>query len=121
MKHLADVNEKIAETVTAGYKKIENGVVNGFDKVTNKCVETLFAYTFGTVAALIMGTGMSLVMTDIAQHIGIDEPMIPGIVIGVAGMLMAIGTYPIYQGILSSRRKKYAKEIIALSDKIMGE
>ncbi len=43
MKHLADVNEKIAETVTAGYKKIENGVVNGFDKVTNKCVETLFA------------------------------------------------------------------------------
>jgi len=34
-------------------------------------------------------------------------------------MFMAIINYPIYKGILGSRRKKYADKIIALSDKIM--
>ena len=68
-----------------------------------------------------MGAGMSLVMTDIGGAVGIDDPMIPGIVIGVVGMLMAIINYPIYKGILGSRRKKYADKIIALSDKIMSK
>lgn len=79
----------------------------------------VFAYTFGSISAIIMGSGMSLVMTDIGTTVGVNNPMIPGIVIGVAGMLMAIVNYPIYKGILASRRKKYADKIIALSDKIM--
>lgn len=79
----------------------------------------VFAYTFGSISALVMGSGMSLVMTDIGAVIGIAEPMFPGIVIGVAGMLMAIINYPIYKRILSSRKKKYADKIMALSDKIM--
>ncbi len=79
----------------------------------------VFAYLFGTVGALVMGTGMSLVMTDIGSIIGISEPKVPGIITGVIGMFMAIINYPIYKGILSSRRKKYADRIIALSDKIM--
>jgi len=45
--------------------------------------------------------------------------MTTGIVIGVIGMLMAIVNYPIYKGILDSRRKKYANKIIAISDNIM--
>lgn len=59
---ISDVNEEVvaevtaatAEEVTAGYKKIENGVVEGykkietgvvegFGKVVDKCVEVLFA------------------------------------------------------------------------------
>lgn len=77
-----------------------------------------FAYIFGAISALIMGSGMSLVMTDIGQTLGITSPMAPGIVIGAAGLAMAIANYPIYKGILSSRRKKYAQQIIALSDRI---
>lgn len=77
-----------------------------------------FAYLFGTVGALVMGAGMSLVMTDIGATIGISEPKIPGIITGIIGMFMAIINYPIYKSILSSRRKKYADRIIALSDKI---
>ena len=79
----------------------------------------VFAYVFGSIGAIIMGAGMSLVMTDIGGMVGISDPMIPGIAIGVVGMLMAIINYPIYKGILGSRRKKYADKIIALSDKIM--
>ena len=81
----------------------------------------VFAYIFGSIGAVIMGSGMSLVMTDIAKTLGIGNPLTLGIVIGVVGMLMAVVNYPIYKSILTSRRKKYAAEIIELSDKIIKE
>ena len=79
----------------------------------------LFAYVFGSVSAIVMGAGMSLVMTTIGQPLGIQEPMIPGIAIGILGMGMALLTYPIYKGILSKRKKKYAPQILELSEKMM--
>lgn len=81
----------------------------------------LFGYIFGSIAALIMGTGMSLVMTDIGEQLGISNTMPLGILIGVIGMLMAIVNYPIYNKILSSRKEKYAGRILKLSEKIMSE
>ena len=79
----------------------------------------VFAYTFGSISAIIMGSGMSLVMTDIAETVGISDPMAYGIIIGVVGMAMAIANYPIYKRSLGARRNKFAEEIVALSDKIM--
>lgn len=81
----------------------------------------VFAYTFGSIAAIIMGAGMSLVMTEIGQVVGISSPMVPGIAIGVVGLAMALLTYPIYKRMLSNRRKKYADKIIALSTEIMQD
>lgn len=79
----------------------------------------VFAYIFGSIAALVMGSGMSLVMTDIAEVLNISNAMPIGIVIGVVGLLLAGINYPIFKGILGVRRKKYADKIIALSDEIM--
>ena len=79
----------------------------------------VFAYTYGSVGAIIMGVGMSLIMTEIGAVIGLAGTMVPGIAIGVAGMVMALTTYPIYKSLLRSRRKKYAPEIMALTDEIM--
>ena len=79
----------------------------------------VFAYAFGSASAIIMGSGMSLVMTDIGTKLGMAETMFPGIVIGVVGMVMAIATYPMHKKILAARRKKYAGRIIELSDKLM--
>ena len=79
----------------------------------------VFAYIFGSISAIIMGAGMSLVMTDIAETVGIQNPMLYGIIIGIVGLFMAIINYPIYKSILGCRRKKYADKIIELSDKIM--
>ena len=81
----------------------------------------VFAYVFGSISAIIMGVGMSLVMTDFGATVGISDPMLPGIIIGIAGMFMAIINYPIYKGILGARRKKFADKIIAISDKIMKD
>ena len=80
----------------------------------------IFGYTYGCVSAIVMGTGMSLVMTDIGSVVGLASAMVPGIAIGVVGMGMALTTYPIYKRILNSRKKKYAPEIMALSEKIMN-
>ena len=79
----------------------------------------VFAYTYGSVGAIVMGAGMSLVMTEIGTIIGLTSPMIPGIAIGVVGMGMTLSTYPIYKKILGGRKRKYAPEILKLSEKIM--
>ena len=81
----------------------------------------VFGYVFGSISAIIMGSGMSLVMTDIGQQLGISNTMPLGIIIGVVGMLMAIATYPIYKNILASRKEKYADRILELSERIMNE
>ena len=78
-----------------------------------------FAYTYGSVGAIVMGAGMSLVMTEIGTMIGLTNTMVPGITIGVLGMGMALTTYPIYKKILNGRKKKYAPEILKLSKKII--
>ena len=80
-----------------------------------------FGYTFGSVSAVIMGAGMSLVMTDIGATVGIASALIPGIIIGVVGLGMTLLTYPLYKKILNSRKNKYGAEIIKLSDKIMNK
>ena len=79
----------------------------------------VFAYTYGSVGAIIMGAGMSLVMTEIGEMIGLVSTMVPGIAVGVVGMGMALSTYPIYKKILNNRKKKYAEDILALSEKIV--
>lgn len=82
----------------------------------------VFAYIFGSISAIIMGAGMSLIMTDIAERIGMSgDPMMPGIVIGVIGMIMALINYPMYNAILSSRKKKYADQILKLSENIINK
>ena len=80
----------------------------------------VFAYVFGSISAIIMGAGMSLVMPDIGATLGLANAMVPSIAVGIVGMVMAIVNYPIYKNILAVRKAKYADEILALSEKIMN-
>lgn len=89
------------------------------DKV--KRPANVFAYTFGVISAIVMGAGMSLVMTDIGTTLGMADAMVPGILIGVVGLGLALLTYPIHKGILNARKKKYADKILTLSEKIMNQ
>lgn len=81
----------------------------------------VFAYVFGSIGAVIMGTGMSLVMTELGKIIGIGDALVPGIIIGVIGMAMALINYPLYKKMLNKRKNKYADEILKLSQKIMEQ
>lgn len=114
--------EFLVQKIRTQYTEKEHTQLDALKKLDARVKRpaNVFAYIFGSIGALIMGSGMSLIMTDIGATLGITEVMTPGIVIGVVGMLMAIINYPIYKGILSSRRNKYAEQIMMLSDEIMN-
>lgn len=115
--------EFLVQKIRTQYTEKEHTQLDELKELDSKVKRpaNVFSYLFGSVSAIIMGSGMSLVMTDISSTLGIENAMVPGIVIGVIGLFMAIINYPIHKNILASRRKKYADKIIALSDEIMSK
>ena len=117
-------NEKefLVQKIRTQYTEKEHTQLDALKALDKKVKKpaNVFAIVFGSISAVVMGSGMSLIMTDIGSILGIADPMMPGIIIGVIGLVMAIITYPVYKKILTSRKKKYADEIIKLSDNIMS-
>ena len=113
----------LAQKIRTQYVEKQPSELDELRKLDSKVKRpaNIFAYAFGSISALIMGAGMSLVMTDIGATIGINSAMVPGIIIGVAGMAMAVINYPIFKGILGKRKKKYASQILSLSENITNE
>ena len=113
--------EFLVQKIRTQYTEKENTQLDELKALDAKVKRpaNVFAYVFGSISAIIMGAGMSLVMTDIGSYIGMESPMVPGIIVGVIGMIMAVINYPVYKKILNGRRNKYADEVMALSDKIM--
>ena len=111
----------IAQKIRAQYMEKESTELDELRVLDAKVKRpaNVFAYIFGSVSALIMGAGMSLVMTDIGTTLSIENTMLPGIIIGIVGIIFAIINYPMYKGILSARKAKYADKVLALSKKIM--
>lgn len=83
------------------------------------CKGTVVSLVIGIIGALIMGAGMSLVMTDIGAKLGMTSVMVPGIVIGVVGMIGVCLAYPVYQAVTKHERERIAPEIIRLSDELL--
>ena len=112
----------VAQKIRAQYMEKTPSELDALRKLDSKVKRpaNVFAYIFGSISAIIMGAGMSLVMTDIGATIGITSALVPGIAIGALGLGMALLTYPMYKGILNSRKKKYCAEILELSEKIMN-
>ena len=113
--------EFLVQKIRTQYTEKEHSRLDELKALDSKVKKpaNVFAYVFGAVSAIIMGAGMSLVMTDIGTQLGMQETMIPGVVIGVIGLVLAIVNYPMHKAILVSRKKKYAQQIIELSDKLM--
>lgn len=112
--------KNLAEKICAPYHPAERTALDSLRALDKKVKRPakVFGWSFGTLAALTMGAGMSLIMTDLGQTIGLAEPLLPGLVIGLVGLGMGILNYPIYQRILSRRRKKFAGQILALNEQI---
>ena len=72
----------------------------------------------GIIGALIMGTGMSLAMTDIGAALG-SLAMVLGIAVGLVGMVLVALAYPLYNRVLSKQREKIAPEILRLSEELL--
>lgn len=79
------------------------------------------ALVLGVLGTLILGSGMSLIMTELGEYLGIpdDATMLIGILVGVFGGILTSLAYPIYNAIVKAKRKKLAPEIIRLTDELM--
>lgn len=88
-------------------------------KVTQKA--TSMSLAIGIVGALVMGTGMSLVMTDLGVFFGMLDmvSMIVGVMIGLLGVILVALAYPIYNNVLKKEREKAAPEILRLTEELM--
>ena len=72
----------------------------------------------GIIGALILGTGMSLCLTDLGATLG-SLAMILGILIGLIGMVLVALAYPIHNRTLNKERQKIAPEILKISDELL--
>ena len=79
------------------------------------------ALVFGVIGTLLLGFGMSLIMTDLASGWGLSQGALIaiGVVSGVIGMALAALAYPAYLQVMKKEREKVAPEIIRLSDELM--
>ena len=79
------------------------------------------ALVFGVIGTLTLGLGMSLIMTELAEILGLGKTsaIAFGIIIGVVGGILASLAYPIYNAIVKAKRTKLAPEIIRLTDELM--
>jgi len=93
-------------------RRLDKGVHN---KATTKSL------IIGVIGALIMGIGMSLIMTDFGKIFGVYENMALyiGIPIGVAGIVLVCFAYPVYNRVVKKERERIAPEILQLTEELM--
>lgn len=77
-----------------------------------------WAIGLGFIGALVLGTGMSLAMTNLSGFPD-GTAMLIGIPVGVIGMALAALAYPVFLRTLKKERQRIAPEILRLSDELM--
>lgn len=77
-----------------------------------------WAIAVGVIGALILGTGMSLAMTELSGFLG-GTAMFIGIPVGLIGIVLVALAYPVYTRTLKKERQRIAPEILRLSDELM--
>ena len=72
----------------------------------------------GVLGTLILGTGMSLCMTELGAALG-HLAMVIGILVGLFGLVMVALAYPVYNIVLRKERQRIAPEILRLSEELL--
>ncbi len=101
-----------AEDRMARLRRLDASVTNAAQAV---------ALVFGIVGSLILGFGMSLIMTELAQNMGLNGTVavVIGSILGIVGGILASLAYPVYNAMVRARRKRLAPEIIRLADELL--
>ena len=72
----------------------------------------------GVTGALILGTGMSLCMTDLGAALG-GLAMAVGIPVGIAGIVLVALAYPVFKRRLKKERERIAPEVLRLTEELL--
>lgn len=113
-------NTAYAEKILSSYEAKE---VTDLDRLREldkrvKRPVNIFSYVLGSISAVIMGAGMSLIMTEIGEKLGIEATLPIGLTLGIAGLILSLLNYPIYKKAMEKRKKAFAPEITELCNKI---
>lgn len=76
------------------------------------------AIVIGTVGALIIGSGMSLIMSEFGTLLG-NAALPVGIVMGIVGMIVLALAYPCYRHILKQEQERIGPEVLRLSEELL--
>lgn len=87
--------------------------------VTRKA--TTVSLILGVLGTLLLGSGMSLIMTDLAALLTLPTLTAMGIGIGLGlfGILLTCLAYPVYNRIVKNERQKIAPQILSLTDDLL--
>lgn len=108
--------EKIKE-IRASYVEKEVTKLDELKKLDKKVKRPaqIFAYVYGSLSSLVLGTGMCLAMKVIGNSMAF------GIILGATGIALTLTTYPIFNSILKRRKNRYAKQIFEMSDSLLNK
>ena len=87
--------------------------------VTRKAM--VLALTLGVIGTLVLGLGMSLIMTELSATLGLTPTVAVavGVTVGVVGGITAALAYPLYHATLKRERARVAPEILRLTDELL--
>lgn len=107
--------QKKAENIRRQYISREDNKLEQLQRLDGKVKAPgrVIASILGVLGALVMGAGMALVM--------VWGNMTMGLALSIPGMIVALLAFPVYTLITNSRKKKYAPEMIRLSEGLTQE
>lgn len=113
--HYSAKEQEELETIRQKYLPPEEDKMQKIRKldagVTNKALAV--SIVMGVVGILTLGTGMCCCI--VWQGVW----FVPGIMIGIAGMVAAGMAYPVYQYVAKRERGKIAQEILRLTEELI--
>lgn len=106
-----------AKEVESIRRKYERPVEDKFEqlKALDRQAERrglILSIAIGIVGTLILGTGMSIVM------VGQIIYFVPGVIIGIVGVIGVCSAYPIYKNVTKKDREKVAEQVLTLVKQI---
>ena len=116
-----NTDKTYAEKIASEYAPKEARKVVALRKLDRRAKRPadIFAYSFGTVTALLLGAGMCLSMKVIGN--GIMVYTVLGVIIGLIGFVGVSVNYPIFKRLREKSMNKYAADILALAGQIAEE
>ena len=112
-EELKDIKKKYAEQ-PEDQQEDQLELLRKLDKSSTR-KSTIVSVVMGAAGCLIMGIGMCCTMVWAAAM------LLPGIIIGVAGIAMMAAAYPVYVRITKRERARIAPQVLDIIEKLSKE
>ena len=116
-----NTDKAYAEKIASEYAPKETRKIVALKKLDSRAKRPadIFAYSFGTAMALLLGVGMCLSLKVIGS--GSPVYMALGVVVGLVGIAGVSVNYLIYKKVREKSMSRYAADILALAGQIAEE